>query len=124
MEYLPGIHEKLQGINYFLILCDFNIPLYENRFDVDDTYQSTNTLKGDGGEILSIRWFKPTTSQTVYSYIVGYYKDDIYHEIGKESPLSRDFICINTTIFEDITKSFNREIKIDKILEDETNWNC
>jgi len=125
MEYLPGIiHEDIQKVNYFQVLCDFNIPLYDGRFDNNDTYQSTRTLELGGNEILKIRWFKPEKSQTVYTYIDGYYKDNIYYEIKRECAMSRDFVCINTIILNDISESFEREMKINLILEiNETNTN-
>jgi hypothetical protein len=120
MYYIPGqIHEKIQKVNYFKVLCDFNLPLYDGRFD-DNSF--TSVLEFVGSEVIKLRWFKPEKSQTVYTYIDGYYKDNIYYKIEKECTMSRDFVCINTVIFDDITMSFEREIKINYILN-ETNGN-
>lgn len=117
MEYLPGtIHESIQKINYFELLKDFNVPLYPNRYDDSLTTDIMDSIEFTGGETLVIRWFKPKTTETVYSYVVGYYKSGKYHEVKRECPMSRDFVCINTIILNDISNSFERELKIDSIL--------
>ncbi len=118
MEYLPGIiDESLQKLNYFEILNDFNVPLYPNRFDDDISNNDiTDSIEFKGGEILILRWFKPKTTRTLYSFVVGYYKSDKYHEVKRECPMSMDFVSINTAILNNITNSFVRELKIDSIL--------
>jgi hypothetical protein len=115
--YLPGsLSENIQKVNYFNTMTEFNIPLYSGKFD-DDINQSMNTLELKGGEVLKVRWFKPESTQTIYTYIEGYYKEKKYYEIESECSMSLDFVCINTVIFENITGSFERDMKIDKILE-------
>jgi len=117
--YLPGsLNENIQKVNYFNVLCDFNIPLYSGRFD-DDISQSMKTLVLQGDEVLKVRWFKPESTQTIYTYIEGYYKEKKYYEVESECSMSLDFVCINKIIFNNITGSFERDMKIDKILEDE-----
>lgn len=88
--------------SYIHVLRDFNIPLY-NSNDITDI--NSTTLKLKGGEILVIKWMLSPGSTTQYAYIIGYYDNDVFIKINKECSMSRDFVCINEILFNDITMS-------------------
>jgi hypothetical protein len=99
--------------SYIHVLRDFNIPLY-NLIISDVT---STILELQGGEILAIKWMASAPSTTQYAYIIGYYDDDVFIKINKECSMSRDFVCINEVLFNDITIAFKRDLKIDNILK-------
>ena len=122
MEYIPGqIHESFQRIQAIEMREDFNIPVLKQRWNdtnlVDD--DSTFTLNVRKGDILIVRFFKPNTSSTSYTYIDKLITDDTEHNILSECTLSREFIVKNTlneVLFSIVTKQYERDKKIEVLL--------
>jgi hypothetical protein len=82
MDFIQGIiPSNLVVTNYYAVINSFNIPLFRGRFDDDGL---TDTLELDGDEVIRVRWFKPKTSNTIYTYIDGYYKNDEFFKVERE----------------------------------------
>ncbi len=120
MEYISGqIHESFQRLRYVELLIDFNIPILEERWvnsTADTNYPLLELTKGD---ILAIRFFKPSDVSPGYTYIESVIKVDGSEKVKRESSLSRIFVEYNTdnnVLFRDITKQFDRD-KIISILK-------
>ena len=122
MEYIPGqIHESFQKIHAFEMREDFNIPILTKRWNeanlLDD--DSTLTLVVSKGDILTVRFFKPNTNSTSYTYIDKLITNGTEHNIMSECTLSREFIVNNTqnnVLFLHVTKQYERDKKIESIL--------
>lgn len=120
MDYIPGhLHEKLQNEHYYLINSDF---VWSNcnkkRFaDIDgkdwDNLSKVNLTEGD---VIVFRFFKSSTS-SIYTYLerVIYSNGDII-EYKTESIISLGFVIKNEQLFTEVTKSFERDKKIESIL--------
>ncbi len=122
MEYLPGnIHEKLQVPIALEIINDFNVITCKCRFftmDVNDDSQ-TETLELKRGDVLIVRLFKPHDDSITYTYIDKAIISNIEIDIKQESFLSGHFVSLNTdnkVLFSNITKMYNRDEIIDKLL--------
>lgn len=113
---------------YIQLLRDFNIPLYEpnmsnpNRYIAYDGFDDKldlikDTLQLVGGEILKIKWYKPAViTNYAYCQIIGYYKGENFIKVESVSSLSKEFIYLNISLFNDITLSFQRDLKINEVI--------
>lgn len=123
MNYIPGqIHEKLQREHFFLINNDFvwsncgpkRLSEMSDSKDWDDTV-AIDLVKGD---VISVRFFKSSPTSVTYTYLERVYNGECVVEYKKESIISFGFIQSNKEIFMDITKSFERDKKIETILKE------
>lgn len=126
VDYIPGvIHETFQNKHYYEVKNDF-IAIVCNDIRFSELFNDYDTQTSDleliKGYVLSVRYFKYKVDATVYAYIEGYYdNNDNYIEINQETILSFDFFKINDTseggiLFTDITQIYERDKKIEKIL--------
>jgi len=73
--------------------------------------------------IMCVKFFKTKQESSAYVYLEGFYDSNgIYNEVNQETIMSREFISANSEevggkLLVDITKKFNRDKKIDLILE-------
>ncbi len=131
MNYIPGqIHEKLQKEHFFLINNDFawsncgpkRLGEMSNSKDWDDTV-AIDLSKGD---VVVVRFFKSSPTASTYTYLerVIYNNGDVV-EYKTESIISLGLIEKNldpekvenkSWLFTNVTKSFERDKKIEKIL--------
>ena len=121
MEYIPGyLHEKLQNEFFFLINSDFlwincgprRLSEIDSK-DWDET-KNINLIKGD---VISVRFFKSSPTSEAYTYLEKVWSGGGVIEYKTESIISFGFIQSNTGyLFVDITKSFEREIKLESLL--------
>jgi hypothetical protein len=122
MEYLPKhIHEKYQQFHYYEILNDFTMSVLDNaRFidlnNVNDWDDLTYNLDLEKGDIICVRFFKSDQNASAYTYLDFYVRDDERFDIESETIISKDLIFINTSLFDNITLQYNRDIKIENIL--------
>ena len=131
MNYIPGqIHEKLQREHFFLINNDFSwINCRHKRYDdmggISD-WDDTVTIELSKGDIVVVRFFKSSPTSESYTYLerVIYNNDDVV-EYKTESIISKGLIEKNlhpgkaenkSWLFSDVTKAFERDKKIEKIL--------
>lgn len=74
------------------------------------------------GDILTVRFFKPSTTSTSYTYIEKLITGSTEHLIMSECTLSREFVAKNTqelhngVLFSVVTKQYERDKKIERIL--------
>lgn len=122
MDYIPGhLHEKLQNEYYYLINSDFvwsncNEKRLTKLDGRDWDYLSVIDLKE--GDVIVVRFFKSSpTSTSSYTYLerVIYSNGDII-EYKTESIISLGFVIKNEQLFTEVTKSFERDKKIESIL--------
>ena len=124
MEYLPKhIHEKYQQFHYYELLNDFTISVLDNaRFidlnNINDWDDLTYTLDLEKGDIICVRFFRQDQNATTYTYLDFYVRDEERFDINSETILSMDMIFINKDLFDNITLQYNRDIKIEDILND------
>lgn len=124
MEYLPKhIDKKYQQFHYYEILNDFTMSVLDNaRFidlnNVNDWDDLTYNLDLEKGDIICVRFFKSDQNASAYTYLDFYVRDDERFDIESETIISKDFIFINTSLFDNITLQYNRDIKIENILND------
>ncbi len=112
------MHEKVQNERHFLIKTEFNLPYYSNRRLIDDNIDiDCEHIEVQKDNIITIKPFKYSVHSTLYSYIVCLHNNEKVIDFGYETPVSLDFISINEIIFEDITESYKREMKINQILQ-------
>jgi hypothetical protein len=131
MNYIPGqIHEKLQREHFFLINNDFvwsncgskRLGEMSDSKDWDDTV-AIDLVKGD---VISVRFFKSSPTSVTYTYLERVYNGDgDVDEYKTESIISKGLIEKNldpgkvenkSWLFTDVTKSFERNKKIETIL--------
>lgn len=122
MEYIPGyLHEKLQNEFFFLINSDFvwincgyrRLSEMSDSKDWDET-KDISLIKGD---VISVRFFKSSPTSEAYTYLEKVWSGGEVIEYKTESIISFGFIQSNTGyLFVDITKSFEREIKLESLL--------
>ena len=121
MNYIPGyLHEKLQNEFFFLINSDFvwsncgpkRLSEMSDSKDWDDTV-IIDLVKGD---VISVRFFKSSPTSVAYTYLERVWSGGGVVEYKKESIISFGFIQSNKEIFMDVTKSFERDKKIETIL--------
>ena len=124
MEYLPKhIHEKYQQFHYYELLNDFTMSVLDNaRFidlnNINDWDDLTYTLDLEKGDIICVRFFRQDQNATTYTYLDFYVRDEERFDINSETILSMDMIFINKDLFDNITLQYNRDIKIEDILND------
>ncbi len=131
MNYIPGqIHEKLQKENFFLVNSDFSWSncrdkRWSDMRDIED-WEKTDTIELSKGDVVVVRFFKSSPTSNAYTYLerVIYNNGDIT-EYKTESIISLALIEKNldpgkvenkSWLFTDVTKSFEREKKIDSVL--------
>lgn len=131
MNYIPGqIHEKLQKECFFLINNDFSWSNCRDKRwgdmrDISD-WDETDTIELSKGDIVVVRFFKSSPTSDAYTYLerVIYNNVDVT-EYKTESIISLALIEKNldpgkvenkSWLFTDVTKSFEREKKIDSVL--------
>ena len=121
MEYIPGyLHEKLQNEFFFLINSDFvwsncgprRLSEMSDSKDWDET-KDISLIKGD---VISVRFFKSSPTSEAYTYLEKVWSGDGVIEYKTESIISFAFIQSNPFLLTDITKSFEREIKLESLL--------
>lgn len=122
MDYIPGhLHEKLQNEHYYLINSDFVWSnCNEKRLTKLDGKDWDNLSQIDlkEGDVIVVRFFKSSpTSTSSYTYLerVIYSNGDII-EYKTESIISLGFVIKNEQLFTEVTKSFERDKKIESIL--------
>jgi len=133
MNYIPGqIHENFQKEHFFLINNDFawsncgpkRVGEMSDSKDWDDTV-AIDLSKGD---VVVVRFFKSSPTSEAYTYLerVMYNNGDIT-EYKTESIISLGLIEKNlypgkvenkSWLFSDMTKSFERDKKIETILNE------
>lgn len=122
MQYLPkNILEKYQQFHYYEILNDFTMSVLDNaRFidlnTINDWDYLTYTIDLEVGDIICVRFFRQDQFATAYTYFDFYIRDEERFDINQETIISKDLIFKNTTIFDNITLQYNRDIKIENIL--------
>jgi hypothetical protein len=131
MNYIPGyLHEKLQNEFFFLINNDFAwINCRDKRWgDMKSSidWDETVTIELSKGDIVVVRFFKSSPTSEAYTYLerVIYNNGDVV-EYKTESIISKALIEKNlhpgkvenkSWLFSDVTKAFERDKKIEKIL--------
>jgi hypothetical protein len=124
MEYIQGfVHESFTKTHYYEILDDFTISVLDNtRFidlnNVNDWDDLTYTLDLEKGDIICVRFFKSDQNASAYTYLDFYVRDEERFDIESETIISKDLIFINTSLFDNITLQYNRDIKIENILNE------
>ena len=131
MDYKPGqIHEGLQKEHFFLINYDFvwsNCgPRRYSEMTDSAHWDETETLELSKGEVIVVRFFKDKPTSSAYSYLERViYNNGNVVEYKTESIISLGFIEKNldpgkfenkSWLFTDITKSFERDKKIESVL--------
>lgn len=127
MEYLPGrMPEKLQkefylrsNKNFVWVACSKRLyKIFESNRFVDD---HTFNVELKVGDIIVIRFWNTEIkgNPNFYTYIERVISDDSIIEYKTESIVSKSFVEANLDdhLFTDVTKSFEREKKIDSVLE-------
>ena len=131
MDYIPGqIHESFQKDHFFLINNDFAwINCRDKRWgDMKSSidWDETATIELSKGDIVVVRFFKSSPTSEAYTYLerVIYNNGDVV-EYKTESIISKGLIEKNlhpgkaenkSWLFSDVTKAFERDKKIEKIL--------
>jgi hypothetical protein len=130
MNYIPGqIHESLQKEHFFLINMNFSwMNCGEKRLSemwcITD-WDKTDTIELSQGDVLVVRFFKPSPTSETYTYLERIiYNNGKIIEYKKESIISKQLILVNSDdklfgkekfIFSNVTKSFERDKKIDLV---------
>ena len=131
MDYIPGqIHESFQKDHFFLINNDFAwINCRDKRWgDMKSSidWDETVTIELSKGDIVVVRFFKSSPTSEAYTYLerVIYNNGDVV-EYKTESIISKGLIEKNlhpgkaenkSWLFSDVTKAFERDKKIEKVL--------
>ncbi len=131
MNYIPGqIHEKLQKENFFLVNNDFawsncRHKRWADMTDIDD-WNETDTIELSKGDVVVVRFFKSSPTLSAYTYlerviynngdVVKYKTESIISLALIEKNLDPGKVQNKSWLFTDVTKSFEREKKIDSVL--------
>jgi hypothetical protein len=128
MNYIPGqIHENFQKEWFFLINFDFSWSnCRDKRWGEMSDSNETDTVELSKGDIVVVRFFKSSQTSNAYTYLerVIYNNGDVT-EYKTESIISLALIEKNldpekfenkSWLFTDVTKSFERDKKIETIL--------
>ncbi len=122
MNYIPGqIHESFQKEHFFLINYDFSWINCRDKRWKDMTYaedwDETDVIELTKEDVVVVRFFKESQTSEAYSYLerVIYNNGDVT-EYKTESTISFGLIHKNSILFTDMTKSFERDKKIETIL--------
>ena len=108
--------------HYFLIKNDFvwvsidNCRLIDlhNGEDYDDF---TYSIDLDKETIISVNYFRNKDTETDYCYLNSYQLNDEIVDVYQESIISKKLLLKNEAIFEDITTEYNRDKKIENLLD-------
>jgi len=131
MDYIPGhLHEKLQKDYFFLVNLDFSWTNCRDKRlseikDMSD-WDETDTIELSKGDVIVVRFFKSSPTSSAYTYLERViYNDGNITEYKTESIISLGLIEKNldpgkvenkSWLFTDITKSFERDKKIESVL--------
>ena len=131
MNYIPGqIHENFQKEHFFLINSDYSwLNCGDKRWcemSNSKDWDETDIIELSKGDIVVVRFFKSSPTSEAYTYLerVIYSNGDVT-EYKKESIISLALIESNldpgkvqnkSWLFTDVTKSFERDKKIETIL--------
>lgn len=131
MDYIPGqIHEKLQKEHFLLINDNFTWsncgPRRYSEMSDSSHWDETESVDISKGDIIVVRFFKNNPNSSAYSYLerVIYNNGDTI-EYKTDSIISFGFIEKNldpgkfenkSWLFTDVTKSFERDKKIESVL--------
>ena len=118
MEYIPGfIHERFQKEYYFEMTNELNISVCNENFrqnnisafNDDNTYTYELTV----GDVICVKYFRDSEySVSSYAYLVSVNSDII----NRETCISKELIDRNPFIFKDVTIIYERDEKINNIL--------
>ena len=131
MNYIPGqIHEKLQKEHFFLVNSDFSWsncgPKRLGEMSDSKDWDDTVAIDLSKGDVIVVRFFKSSPTLSAYTYLerVIYNNGDVT-EYKTESIISLGLVEKNldpgkvenkSWLFTDVTKSFERNKKIDSVL--------
>jgi hypothetical protein len=131
MDYEPGIlHEFYQTSNYFSVGFDFTISVCKENFrlknlstldDYDNYTENVDLVKDD---VIKIKYFKSNSSSLPYVYLESVIRSngdiiDYNLEISAFGRLGYIRWCHNTEnsgLFTEVTKIYQRDKKINQIL--------
>jgi hypothetical protein len=131
MNYIPGqIHESFQKEHFFLINNDFAwINCSDKRLgEMSDSkdWDETDTIELSKGDVIVVRFFKSSPTLSAYTYLerviynngdVTEYKTESIISLGLvEKNLDTEKFENKSWLFSDVTKAFERDKKIEKIL--------
>lgn len=119
MEYKTyPMSEKMHMEKHFLIKERFILAYpKDTRLLYADSESNYEHIEFSNGDIITIKPFRYMADATIYCYLVCFYNNsNIRVDCGFETVLSLDLILKNDEIFEEITKSFIRDLKINDIL--------
>lgn len=133
MKYIKGfVHDSFTETYYYELNMDFTFVVCNNvRYSEMNNYDKESYgLDIYKGYTICIKFFKNSEDSSVFCYLEGYYDlTGVYTEINQETLMSRDFITANANwdVFQidrmngklllNVTREFNRDKKIDLILE-------
>lgn len=128
MDYIPGhIHEKLQKEYFFLVSKYFiwsncSESLRYNDMKISTDWDKCTDIELDEGDTIVVRFFKPNPMSDPYSYLERVIKNDVSEvEFKIESIISMELITRNKFLFIDVTKQFERDESISKLLSSKNN---
>jgi hypothetical protein len=125
MEYIPGqIHESFQKEHFFLVNFDFYWTNCRDKrcceMSMSTDWDETDTIELSTGDVAVVRFFKSSPTSESYSYLEKViYSDGSVIDYNIESIISREFIVYGGSygnIFTDVTKLFERDKKINLII--------
>ena len=107
--------------HYFLIIDDFvwvsidNCDLIDLHAEAYDDF--TYFIDLDKETIISVNYFRNKDTETDYCYLNSYQLNDEIVDVYQESIISKKLLLKNEAIFEDITTEYNRDKKIENLLD-------
>lgn len=107
--------------HYFLIKNDFVWVSIDNCRLIDlhngeDYEDFTYSIDLDKETIISVNYFRNKDTETDYCYLNSYQLNDEIVDVYQESIISKKLLLKNEAIFEDITTEYNRDKKIENLL--------
>jgi hypothetical protein len=108
--------------HYFLIKNDFVWVSIDNCRLIDlhngeDYEDFTYSIDLDKETIISVNYFRNKDTETDYCYLNSYQLNDEIVDVYQESIISKKLLLKNEAIFEDITTEYNRDKKIENLLD-------
>lgn len=108
--------------HYFLIKNDFVWVSTDNCRLIDlhkgeDYEDFTYSIDLDKETIISVNYFRNKDTETDYCYLNSYQLNDEIVDVYQESIISKKLLLKNEAIFEDITTEYNRDKKIENLLD-------
>jgi len=131
MNYIPGqIHENFQKEHFFLVNYDFSWSNCRDKrwSEMSDSkdWDETNTIELSQGDVVVVRFFKSSPTSEAYTYLeriiynngdIVDYKTESIISLGLiEKNLDPEKVENKSWLFTDVTKSFDRNKKIDSVL--------